>query len=103
MATLAKRAGLVWSLVLCLVLVNGLMAAPSVAHAVKHGSHHGETHGTGLCAWFCTAGQAVETSSISLDSTLRLADGIVFHRVDQHERPFTSVTFLRGPPLSSLR
>lgn len=95
-----KRSGLVWSLVLCLVLVNWFMAAPSVAHAAKHGSHQAGTHTTGLCAWLCAAGQGIETSSVSLESTLRLVYRVLCFHVDQYARVFSSLTFLRGPPAS---
>lgn len=93
-----KRSGLVWSLLLCLVLANGLMAAPSVAHAAKHGSHQAGTHSTGLCAWLCAAGQGIETSSVSLESTLRLVDRVAGVRIDQYDILFSSLVFLRGPP-----
>ena len=35
-----KQSGFVWSLLLCLVLVNGFLAVPAVAHA----DHHANTH-----------------------------------------------------------
>src|SRR5512143_1262081 len=95
-----KQSGLVWSLLLCLVLVNGFMAAPSVAHAAKHGSHQAGTHTTGLCAWLCAAGQGIETSFVSLESTLRLVDRVLSFHVEQHACSFSSFTFLRGPPSS---
>ena len=44
-----KQSWLVWSLLLCLVLVNGLLAVPAVAHADHHAKHQAGTHSTGLC------------------------------------------------------
>jgi hypothetical protein len=96
-----KRSGLIWFLLLCLALVNGFMAAPSVAHAAKHDSHHAGTHSNALCSWLCAAGQAIETASVSLESTFRLFDEVLFDCVDQYERSLSSETFLRGPPASS--
>lgn len=93
-----KRSGLVWSLLLCLVLVNGFMAAPSVAHAGHHAKHQAETHSTGLCAWLCAAGQGIDTSSGSLESRFRPVDLVVFVLVDQHAFLFCPSIFLRGPP-----
>ena len=95
---LVKRSGLVWSLLLCLVLMNGLMAAPSVAHAMHHGKHQAGTHSTGLCAWLCAAGQGIESASVDLESTLRLLDWVVYVHADQYKKSLPSVVFLRGPP-----
>jgi len=96
-----KRSGLVWALLFCLVLVNGLMAAPSVAHAVHHASHQAGTHGTSLCAWLCAAGQGIETSSVSLESTFRFLDLVASPDVDQIQKRFFSTVLLRGPPVFS--
>ena len=96
-----KRSELVWALLFCLVLVNGFMAAPSVAHTVHHASHQAGTHNTSLCAWICAAGQGIETSSVSLESTLRLLDRVEFRDVDQIQKRFLSIVFLRGPPAFS--
>jgi hypothetical protein len=96
-----KRSGLVWALLLCLVLVNGFMAAPSVAHAAHHATHKAGTHTTGLCAWLCAAGQGIETSSVSLESTLQLVDRVDFYHVDRPQHDRASCIFLRGPPAFS--
>ena len=96
-----KQSGLVWGLVLCLVLVNGFMAAPSVAHAAQHASHQAGTHSNSLCAWLCAAGQGIETSSVGLESTLQLLDLIDLRDIDQVEKQFLFIVLLRGPPVSS--
>ncbi|MBH0200203.1 MAG: hypothetical protein HP497_12415 [Nitrospira sp.] len=72
-----KYPGAVWALVLCLVLVNAAMAAPSVAHAEHHGAHKAGTHATGICAWLCAAGQAVESSPVEFTSVLQAATCLV--------------------------
>lgn len=95
------RLPVVWSLLLCLVLVNGAMAAPSVVHSAKHGNHHAGTHSTGLCAWLCTAGQGIETASIALDSIYYPVEQVLELRIDQQECLFFSDIFLRGPPASA--
>ena len=93
-----KRSGLVWSLLLCLVLVNGFMAAPSVDHAGHHAHHQAGTHATGLCAWFCGAGEGIETTSGNVESTLHPVDRVIFNPDDQHDLLFSLFAFLRGPP-----
>jgi len=47
------------------------MAAPSVGHAEHHSSHNAGTHATGICAWFCAAGQDVESSTVDLTSVVQ--------------------------------
>ncbi len=93
-----KHVGLVWSLLICLVLMNGLLAAPSVAHAEHHASHNAGTHSTALCAWQCVAGQGIETSSTCQESTLQLVALFVSEYAGQFQHLFSSLLFLRGPP-----
>ncbi|MBH0179841.1 MAG: hypothetical protein HP491_18765 [Nitrospira sp.] len=98
-----KRFRLVWALLVCLVLMNGLMAVPSVTHAEHHGTHHDAgTHASGICAWLCAAGQEVEASSVNLTSVLQLVglSGDVF--ADPTVLLFSSDLFARGPPVLSL-
>ena len=97
-----KRSGLVWSLLICLVLMNGLMAAPSVAHAAHHATHQAGTHATGFCAWLCAAGQSIETSSTQFDSTFRELDLLEICSTDEVLSVFATLRFFRGPPASSL-
>ncbi|MBH0206506.1 MAG: hypothetical protein HP498_11985 [Nitrospira sp.] len=101
--SLVKRPSLVWALLLCLVLVNGSMAAPSVAHAGHHGTHHDAgTHASGICAWFCASGQGVEASSVSLASVLQLVGPSGDISADPIVLLFSSDLFARGPPVLSL-
>ena len=97
-----KQSWFVWSLLLCLVLVNGLLAAPAVVHADHHAKHHAGTHSTGLCAWECAAGQSIDTVTVRLTSLLRLTE-MVEHRQPDFMRqiPATSY-FFRGPPSPSV-
>lgn len=92
----------VWALALCLVFVNGSMAAPSVAHAEHHGHHQAGTHATGICAWFCAAGQEVESSSVGLESTLQLIGLTESPSANSNLLLFTTNHFSRGPPAFSL-
>lgn len=92
------HSGFVWSLLLCLVLVNGAMAAPSVGHAQHHPSHQAGTHSTGICAWLCAAGEGVESSAVFLHSALLLVAGVVVLPVDTILDPGAFSVFLRGPP-----
>jgi hypothetical protein len=95
-----KRSWLVWALFLCLVLVNGSMAVPSVAHAEHHGTHHDAgTHASGICAWFCTAGQDIDTSSVEPTSTLQLVESAPVAGLVVAQDSIALSTFPRGPPL----
>ena len=101
--SLVKRPCLVWALLIGLVLMNGLMAAPSVAHAEHHGSHHNAgTHASGICAWFCAAGQDIDTSSVEPTSTLQLVGYALVACLDEVQRAIALSTFPRGPPVPSL-
>lgn len=87
-----------WLLLVCLVLVNGAMAAPSVGHAEHHGDHQAGTHSTGICAWLCAAGQDVESTSVSLKSTLLLVEQTVVVHSSPIRLPIAVYYFFRGPP-----
>jgi hypothetical protein len=100
MAIRMKRSAFVWALLLCLVLVNGLMAAPSVGHAGHHADHQAGTHSTGICAWMCAAGDGIESFAVQFGSSLQVVDRTI-------TLPSTVVLsaglfsyFLRGPPVS---
>ena len=100
--TVVKRSGLIWSLLLSLVLMNGFMAAPSVAHAAHHENHQAGTHSTGLCAWQCAAGQGVESTSVDLASTIQVVGQVVYIFADKDEESSPLAVFFRGPPSSPL-
>ncbi len=93
-----KQSWFVWLLLACLVLVNGAMAAPSVGHAGHHGDHQAGTHSTGICAWLCAAGQDVESTSVSLKSTLQLVERTVAVGSHPIRIPVSFHYFFRGPP-----
>ena len=79
------------------------MAAPSVAHAEHHGTHHDAgTHASGICAWFCAAGQEVEPSPVNLTSVLQLVGLSRNVSADSVVPLFCSDLFARGPPVFSL-
>ena len=94
-----KRSVFVWALLLCIVLVNGSMAAPSVGHAQHHADHQAGTHATGICAWLCAAGQDVESTSVSLESILQLVEQPVVDHSNPVRIPVSFHYFFRGPPL----
>jgi hypothetical protein len=95
-----KRPAFVWALLLCIVLVNGLMAAPSVGHAEHHDNHQAGTHSTGICAWLCAAGVGIESSVVQLTSDLQLVDQTIIASSPPTLSPSTLSYFLRGPPVS---
>ncbi len=94
-----KQSWFVWLMLVCLMLVNGAMAAPSVSHAEHHAGHQAGTHSTGICAWLCAAGQDVESTSVSLDSTLKLVQQPVVGSSHPIRIPVSFHYFFRGPPL----
>ncbi|MBX3328219.1 MAG: hypothetical protein U0223_10350 [Nitrospira sp.] len=95
-----KQSWFVWLFLACLVLVNGSMAAPSVGHAQHHADHQAGTHSTGICAWLCAAGQDVESTSVSLTSTLQLVGQAVVVHIDPIRVHTSFQYFFRGPPSS---
>ena len=93
-----KQSWLVWPLLICLVLVNGLMAAPSVGHAQHHADHKAGTHSTGICAWQCAGGVGIESSAVQFTFELQLVERVTipFYDVVLMVRSLSS--FFRGPP-----
>lgn len=96
-----KQSWLVWSLLLCLVLVNGLLAAPAVAHADHHAKHQAGMHSTGLCAWECAAGQSLDTATAVFSSSLQFVELADTRQVDYIATASTVSRFFRGPPVLS--
>lgn len=94
-----KQSWFVWLLLVCLVLVNGAMAAPSVGHAQHHADHQAGTHSSGICAWLCAAGQDVESTSVSLESSLQLIEQAVAVPINPIHISVSFHSFFRGPPL----
>lgn len=93
-----NQSGVVWSLLLCLVLVNGFLVVPAVAHADHHAKHEAGTHSTGLCAWQCAAGQSLDTQTVSLSAAHAVLDRLEFHQPDRVEYAPPPTRLLRGPP-----
>ena len=93
-----KQSWFVWLLLVCLVLVNGAMAAPSVGHAQHHADHQAGTHSTGICAWLCAAGQDVESTSVSLESSLKPIEQTVAVPITPIHIFVSFHSFFRGPP-----
>ncbi|MBK9307718.1 MAG: hypothetical protein IPM58_11675 [Nitrospira sp.] len=93
-----KRSASIWALLLCLVLVNGAMVAPSVSHAEHHADHQAGTHSTGLCAWLCAGGVGIESSVVYFTAHLHLLESLDSSPL---ETPFSVLSlpyFFRGPP-----
>lgn len=93
-----RHSRFVWALLLCLVLVNGFMAAPSVGHAQHHADHHAGTHSTGICAWLCAAGQDIESVSVAFESSLQLVEQAVVAQSDLIHVRVSFHSLFRGPP-----
>jgi len=93
-----KQSWFVWSLLFCLVLVNGLLAIPAVAHADHHAKHQAGTHSTGLCAWECAAGQSLDTVAVDFSSFLQFIEWADIPQVDRIATAAPAFRFFRGPP-----
>lgn len=93
-----KQSWLVWSLLLCLVLVNGLLTVPAVAHADHHAKHQAGTHSTGLCAWECAAGQSIDTATVVFFSSLQFVELADTRQDDCVVTAQPVSRFFRGPP-----
>lgn len=93
-----KHSWLVWSLLLCLVLINGFMAAPSVDHAQHHADHKAGTHSTGICAWQCAGGVGIESAAVPVTSELQLVECVTLTSSDTVLSVCALSQFLRGPP-----
>ena len=102
MVTVTRRPVFVWALLLCIVLVNASMAAPSVGHAKHHADHQTGTHSTGICAWLCAAGQGIESASAPLNTQLQPIEGLVAVQIKPTLTPISLRNFSRGPPISFL-
>lgn len=93
-----KRSAFVWGLLLCIILVNGFMAAPSVGHAGHHTDHQAGAHSTGICAWMCAAGEDIEPSDVSFASSLQLIERASILSFKPVFSAAALLQFLRGPP-----
>ncbi len=95
-----QRPVLVWGMLLVIVMMSGVMAAPTVGHAQHHADHAAGTHSTGICAWLCAGGVGIESSVVQLTSDLQLLEWIT---IPSHDVVFSVVSlpyFFRGPPRS---
>ncbi len=99
MVSRLKQSWLVWPLLVCLLLVNGFMAAPSVEHAEHHADHQAGTHSTGICAWLCAGGVGIEPSAVRLTSGFQLIEQLSLPSFDVIFNIVSLPYFFRGPPL----
>jgi hypothetical protein len=97
MTTRLKQRSLVWSLVVCVVLMNALMAAPSVAHVEHHSKHTAAGH-TGLCAWLCAASQAEQAAYVSFSGTFHFVSLVKLPPARNTTQSLYLYSFQRGPP-----
>ena len=95
-----RRSAVIWALLCCVVLVNGLMAAPSVSHAGHHEDHQATTHSTEMCAWFCAAAQGVESASVQLHPQLQPIERTTVAASDSRLLSPAFHSRFRGPPIS---
>ncbi|MDK2742739.1 MAG: hypothetical protein H8K03_08610 [Nitrospira sp.] len=102
MTVTVKQPVLVWALLLVIVLMNGLMAAPSVSHAEHHAGHQAATHSTGICAWLCAGGVGIESSVVQFTSGLQLLEWVSIPPFNAVLSVISLSYFFRGPPSLSV-
>jgi hypothetical protein len=86
-------------LLAAVLLTSIVLASPHlIVHEFDHGNHHSNSHSSPLCAWFCAAGQALDTSLSPIAA--QLAESEVLD--SNHQSPTRNVPpshpFTRGPP-----
>jgi len=89
---------------LMIVLVGVLFASSVlvsphlIMHEFDHGNHHSNSHSSPLCAWFCAAGQAMDTS-FSLTGAQHAEAAVLDCNHSPPRRIIPpSHSFTRGPP-----
>ena len=98
MMSTMKSPVVVWALLFCTLFVNGFMVVPSVGHAEHHADHQRTTHSSGMCAWFCAAGEVIESASVQLNPEIQPIEQVTVASVETI-LPLTSFySRLRGPP-----
>jgi hypothetical protein len=88
-------------LVLCVLAIGGLAHAQSAEHGGHHAHHQAATHSTEICAWFCAAGQAIESASVQLNPQLQSIEQATVAPVDTLLSLASFYSRFRGPPVSS--
>ena len=77
---------------------TGLAFPQVVAHEFEHGHHQSRTHSSPLCAWFCAAGQAIDTFPQHDAAYFRAEEAIDSDPPSPRRTPPPSQLFARGPP-----
>lgn len=81
-----------------LLILSGMVYPQTLAHAAHHAHHDAAMHGTALCAWLCTAGQALETADIVFEAVPGPVTTVLATRPVQHPLTHRSSSASRGPP-----
>lgn len=81
-----------------LFIQTGLALPQVAAHEVEHGHHQSGTHSSPLCAWFCAAGQAIDTFPQHDAAYFRAEEAIDSNPPSPRRTPPPSQPFARGPP-----
>ncbi|MBX3325023.1 MAG: hypothetical protein U0223_06130 [Nitrospira sp.] len=69
-----------------------------IVHEFDHGNHHSNSHSSPLCAWFCAAGQAIDSALHLTDATLAAAEVLDSNHPSPRRNVPPSHPFTRGPP-----
>lgn len=55
----------IWVLLFAVAVGPGAATGSAVAHDLTHAGHHSaDMHSTGICAWMCAAGAAIDTTPL---------------------------------------
>lgn len=82
-----------------MLLTSTVSASPHlIVHEFDHGNHHSNSHSSPLCAWFCAAGQTLNTSLSLTAAQLTAAAALDSNHPSPTRNVPPSHPFTRGPP-----
>ncbi len=90
------------SLGIALLLTMSLMPLSIASHSLEHHHHSAEAHTTGICAWMCTAAQAISTDSQIFSPDVSLLEIIQPSPIPSILTPAQFFLPARAPPSQTL-
>lgn len=76
-----------------------LLVSPHlIVHEFEHGNHHSNSHSSPLCAWFCAAGQAMDSALPRTDAQSAGTEALDSNHSSPTRNVPPSHPFTRGPP-----
>ncbi len=75
-----------------------LVSPHLIVHEFDHGNHHSNSHSSPLCAWFCAAGQAMDSALHLTDTQSAGTEALDSLHPSPTRNVLPSHLFTRGPP-----